>query len=196
MSHKKIPFKALLLSFMAVFFLLSGMQAQTTPPSAEEVLQNAYKQAAREDKNVFVIFHASWCGWCHRMIDAMNDSSCKKLFTDNYIIRHLVVRESPDKKKLENPGAMDLLVKYHGDKSGIPFWLIFDKNGKLLADSQIRPDGAGLDVAGKNAGCPVQPEELARFKEALKLSSSLNEQQLAVIMKRFAQIAQRNTSMN
>src|SRR5690606_25443283 len=98
----------------------------------------------------FLMFHASWCGWCHRMDDAMNDSTCKNFFTDNYVICHLVVKEMGDKKKLENPGAEELLAKYHGDKAGIPFWLIFDKNGNLLADSQERPEGAGLDEAGKN----------------------------------------------
>jgi hypothetical protein len=120
------------------------------------------------------------------MDKSMNDTSCEKLFKDNYVIAHLVVKESEDKKSLENPGAEAMLAKYHGDKSGIPFWLIFDKNGKLLADSQIRPEGAGLDVAGENVGCPSQPQEIAHFIKVLKATSSLNEQELAVIQTRFS----------
>ena len=62
----------------------------------------------------------------------MDDESCKALFDRNYIIEHLDVSESPNNKNLENPGATELLKKY---KSGIPFFLIFDKKDKLLEDS-------------------------------------------------------------
>lgn len=190
MNYKNHPaLKNLALLFLAGLFTFSQLRAQETPLSADEVLQQAYQQAAKEKKNVFLMFHASWCGWCHRMDDAMNDSICKKLFTDNYVICHLVVKETGEKKKLENPGADALLAKYHGDKSGIPFWLIFDKQGNLLADSQIRPEGAGLETAGKNVGCPAQQEEIAHFLKVLKQTSSLNKKQLAVINSRFEQIA-------
>lgn len=118
----------------------------------------------------------------------MNDASCKELFANNYVIRHLVVLENDKNKNLENPGAMELLTKYHGDKQGIPFWLVLDQNGKLLADSQIRPEGASLETVGQNIGCPGQKEEIAAFKKILKNTSKLTEAQLGVIEKRFAAI--------
>lgn len=174
---------------VCALFMMNTVKAQAPAQSAEQILKEAYQQAAKEKKNVFVIFHASWCGWCHKMDEAMNDASCKDLFNSQYVIRHMVVLETtPENKKLENPGAMELLAKYHGDKQGIPFWLVLDKNGKLLADSQIRPEGAGLDVTGENIGCPAKKEEVAAFTKILKNTSKLNDAQLAIITKRFEAI--------
>ena len=165
--------------------LLNTARAQQLPQHASEILQEAKTQASAENKNVFVIFHASWCGWCHRMDSLMNSPSCKTFFSDNYVVKHLVVLESPTKKNLENPGAMDLMKKYHGEKQGIPFWLIFDKAGNLLADSQVRPAGVGFDTAGENTGCPATQQEVDFFVSMLKKTSRLNDDQLAVIGRSF-----------
>lgn len=175
--------KRIVLFFLAAFSMVE-LQAQEAR-HANDVLKEAYQQAAREKKNVFLMFHASWCGWCHKMDTAMNDRSVKKFFDDNYVIRHLVVYESTDKKNLENPGALELLTKYKGNDQGIPYWLVFDKNGRLLADSQVRPEGSGPSVAGKNTGCPASPEEVAHFIRVLEITSSLNPEQLAVVKARF-----------
>ena len=173
----------LLLAFSAV--LLNAVAAQTTAPSSDDILQTAYKQARLENKNVFVIFHASWCGWCHKMDSSMNDISCRKFFTDNYVTCHLTVDESKNKKDLENPGAVAFRAKYHGEDAGLPFWLIFDKKGKLLADSRMRPEGAGLDTKGESIGCPASKEEVAYFIKLLKASSALTYPQLKIIEERF-----------
>jgi thiol-disulfide isomerase/thioredoxin len=164
---------------------VTGINAQTSPKNANDILKEAGQLAAKEKKNVFIIFHASWCGWCHKMDNSMNDNAIKKFFDDNFIIRHLVVYESKEKKNLENPGAIELLSKYHGNDDGIPYWLIFDKNGNLVADSQIRPSGAGIDTKGKNSGCPANEEEVNYFITVLKKTTTLNTTQLAMIRERF-----------
>lgn len=151
--------------------------AQSPPPSAEAILKEATQQAAQQHKKVFILFHASWCGWCHRMDSLMNNADCKKLFNDQFVVRHLTVKESKDKKYLENPGADALLAKYHGENKGIPFWLIFDANGKLVADC--------LMDSGENTGCPATKEEVAHFIKVLKQTTSLNDGQLAVIESNF-----------
>lgn len=161
-------------------------KTQPSPPSADEILKEAYLVATKENKNVFIIFHASWCGWCHKMDKSMNDETCKKFFEDNFVIRHLVVDESTDKKNLENPGADELRKKYYGDGQGIPFWLVFDKDGKLLADSKIRAEGAGPET-GDNTGCPASEKEVAYFISVLQKTSKLNSSQLEIIRKRFRQ---------
>ena len=166
------------------FLFLSIIGKSQAPEPADAILKEAGSVAAKENKNVFVLFHASWCGWCHKMDTAMNDNSVKRFFTDNYVIRHLVVYESKGKENLENPGALDLLKKYKGDEKGIPYWLIFDKNGKLLADSKLRPDGGGLE-SGDNTGCPASEKEVAHFVKVLKETSSLKDDELSVIEKRF-----------
>ena len=174
------------ITFVIIFFIFfsSGVKAQLSPPSADEILKEAYNQAAKENKNVFVMFHASWCIWCHRMDSSMNDKACKKFFDDNFVIRHLTVDESKDKQNLENPGADDLRNKYHGDGQGIPFWLILDKDGNLLTDSKIREEGAAAGT-GSNIGCPANEKEVDYFLKILQQTSKIDAQEMEAIRKRF-----------
>lgn len=167
----KKSFLFILISFVALISV-----AQQTP-SADAVLKEARAKAARENKKVMVIFHASWCGWCKKMDASLNDPSVKDFFDKNYVITHLTIDESPDKKNLENPGAAELNKKWGGENQGIPFWVVMDKDGSILADSQIEP--------GKNVGCPATEEEVAHFIKVLKKTSSINEEQIAAVEKRF-----------
>ena len=173
-----------LLLFTSIGILV---KAQSTPLSADEILKEACSQAGKEKKNVFIIFHASWCVWCHRMDSSMNDPSCKQFFENNYVIRHMVVNESENKKNLENPGADELRNKYGGKDQGIPYWLILDASGNLVFNSRIKSDNSGTDVQGDNCGCPAVENEVAYFIKALKRTSSLSEAQEAAIIKRFRQ---------
>jgi thiol-disulfide isomerase/thioredoxin len=177
-----------ILSVMAgIFLLVNSALAQEPARPAASILEDAYQQAAKEKKNVFVLFHASWCGWCHKMDTAMNDPRISRFFRDNYVITHLVVFESVGKEKRENPGALDLLKKYKAEEMGIPYWQILDKKGKLLADSQQRPDGAGLEIPGENTGCPASEKEVSYFISVLQKTSPLKPEQLEKIRERFRQ---------
>lgn len=174
-------------SFLTIVLMLicGAAFSQAKPESADVLLKKAYAQAKKEKKNVFVIFHASWCGWCKKLDASINDPSCSDYFNKNYVFVHLTVNESTDKKNLENPGAVDLFNKHTGGKSGIPFFLIYKNNGVLIADSNIRKEGEGLDKPGSNMGCPASPEEVASFVEVLKKTSKINEQEIAAITERF-----------
>jgi len=152
-------------------------------PTTEALLNAAFTKAKAENKNVFIIFHASWCGWCHKMDTAMNDGSVKKFFTDNFIIEHLTVDESANKKNLENPGAAEFRKEYGGENQGIPYWLVFDKDRKLISDSRMKPGTTNPE--GDNTGCPASEKEVEFFVKVLKQSSNLNDQQLDIIRKRF-----------
>ncbi|TDQ73739.1 thioredoxin family protein [Sphingobacterium yanglingense] len=166
------------------FVLALGLQtvlAQSTPAPAEDVLNAAIKTAAKENKSVLAIFHASWCGWCHKMTASLNDPSIKPLFDKYYVIADFTVYETKGKENLENPGAADLLKKYNNADQGLPTWLVFDGKKNLIADSQIRPMGAPLSSKGENAGCPAAAAEVAHFIDCLKKSSSLNDSQLSEI---------------
>jgi thioredoxin-related protein len=176
--------KIILVSLLIVF-ACHDLQAQSSVPStADDIMGKAYAQSKKENKKVFVMFHASWCVWCRKMDTSMNDPSCKKFFENNFVIRHLVVDESKDKKQLENPGASDLRDKYYGKDEGIPYWLIFDSNGKLLYDSKVRKDGEAPEK-GENVGCPASEKEVAYFIDVLKKTTSLKATDLEIIRKRF-----------
>jgi thioredoxin-related protein len=175
----------LVFSLLLSVGLLAGTTVQAKVQPAGKIMKKAYAEAAKENKKVMVIFHASWCGWCHRMDSIMNMPETKPFFDNNFVIRHLVVQEAKDKKALENPGAAEMMAKYNGTGSGIPYWLIFDAKGNLLADSRM----PGKDRAGKaimaNIGCPAQPEEVDFFIGLLKKTTPLKEAELKVIADRF-----------
>jgi hypothetical protein len=122
------------------------------------------------------------------MDTALNDKSIKPFIDKNYLIKHLTVDESEDKKYLENPGAAALRTEYHGDQQGIPFWFIIDKEGKLLADSRLHSEDG--KVTGNNVGCPAQTAEVAYFIKVLEKTSHLSDAQLMLIQKRFLKISQ------
>ncbi len=168
----------------SLFFLNAVAQPVSTPAPAADVLAAALKTAGQQKKNVLLMFHASWCGWCHRMDTSLNDPKVKPFFDKSYVITHLVVHESDAKKNLENPGAEEMKEKYHGKGQGIPFWLVFDPQGNLIADSRIRAEGQGPEE-GENCGCPALEKEVSYFISVLKKSSSISDEALEIIRKRF-----------
>lgn len=172
--------KILSLCFVLLFtqsILSQEIATENNLKTATEVLDEAYKQAKEENKNVIVVFTASWCKWCKRMLQNFNDYKCEDLFKNNYVIKTLTVKESKRNKHLENPGATELLAKYRAEQAGIPYFLIFDAEGKLLAKSE--------NDEGINLGCPASQEEVAKFKEILKNTSKLTDDELAIIEEKF-----------
>jgi thiol-disulfide isomerase/thioredoxin len=159
--------------------------AQQTVKASSVILADAATLAAKENKKILLMFSASWCGWCKKMDAAINDPSCQSFFKKNYVIVHLVVHESPEKKKLENPGSLAVLAKFKGEDSGIPFWVILDADQQLLADCYMRNKGQSKDQPGDNIGCPANEEEVNAFIKILKQTSSLTDDELAIIAKRF-----------
>jgi thioredoxin-related protein len=179
-----LSFVVLCISAASSFAQPSQPAPSAAVPSAKSVLNEAYLQAKTQHKNVIIIFHASWCGWCHKMDTALADPAISPFFEANYVICHLDVQEQDAKKYLENDGADKLLAEYKGDKQGIPFFLFFSKDGNLLADSKMRKPGAGPNDAD-NTGCPAQKDEVEYFISILKKTSGLKAEQLALIYTRF-----------
>jgi len=163
--------------FASIVLLISVvlLHAQA-PETTDTILQKAYTKAKVENKNVFVIFHASWCGWCKRLDASLNDVTTKKYFDENFVITHLVVQESKEKKNLENPSADVFLEKYKGTKEGLPFFVILDNKGNLIGDSFFN---------GSNMGCPASEKEVAAFIALLTKTSKIDEKGLSVITERF-----------
>ena len=167
--------------FLAITIFSTRLLAQAPPPSAEKVMELTIAKATAENKNILLIFHASWCGWCHKMDSSLNDPSIKANFDKYYVIEHLTVQESKTKLALENPGGMDIMKKYHGETSGLPFWVILDKKGELIADSRMKDDKGEL----QNTGCPANQKEVEYWITLLKKTSKIGDAQLELIAKRF-----------
>lgn len=138
------------------FFLAVGFaNAQT----ATEILAKAQNQAKIENKNVFVIFHASWCGWCKKMEKNMDDPKVKSYFDSNYVKTFITVQERAEKKNLETPGGDLINEKFGGKNQGLPFWVILDANGNVLEDSKVN---------GENIGGPASEDEVANLISKLE----------------------------
>lgn len=171
----KVP----VLFLVLIVAIAATAQPQIPVPSAQEVVQPAYAKAATANKNVLLIFHASWCGWCKKMDAALQDAAVKPLMDKSYEVVHLTVYESPNKKHLENTGALAFITKLGGADQGLPYWYILDPKGKVLSNSEVRP--------GQNTGCPATEEEVNYLLRVLKKTSGLTDEELAMIKKRFRQ---------
>ena len=120
--------------------------------TANQILGKACQQANLETKNVLLIFHASWCGWCRRMEENMENPLVKDYFDQNFVKVFLTVQETPKNKNLETPGGEEVLDWFGGKKQGLPYWLILNSDGEILADSKVN---------GENLGCPADEKEVA-----------------------------------
>ncbi|SDQ71969.1 Thioredoxin-like [Chryseobacterium soldanellicola] len=144
---------------------------------ADLILNKALTEAKSTNKNVLLVFHASWCKWCHVMEKNMTLPETKPSFDKNFVTAYIDVQEMGEKKKLENPGGGELMNKYKGKDAGLPFWLVINPKGDVLTDS--------FNEKNENLGCPSTAEEVDIFVAKLKKSSKMNENELQAIQKAF-----------
>ncbi|MGB3453592.1 MAG: thioredoxin family protein [Moheibacter sp.] len=142
-----------LILFLSAFGFAGAQQ------TAEEIIGTAAEQAKIENKNVLVFFHASWCGWCRRMEENMENEMVKDYFDNNFEKAFLTVQETPKNKNLETPGGEEVLDRLGGNRHGLPYWVILSPDGKILADSKVN---------GQNLGCPADEKEVAAMISKFK----------------------------
>lgn len=144
---------------------------------ADVIVNKAFTEAKAGNKNVLLVFHASWCKWCKMMEKNMDLPETKPIFDKRFVTAYVDVQERGDKKSLENPGGQELMNKYKGENAGLPFWLILNSKGEVLADS--------FDAKGENLGSPATPEEVTAFIEKLGKASKLSNEESQIIEKVF-----------
>ncbi|PKF74374.1 thioredoxin family protein [Chryseobacterium sp. PMSZPI] len=167
MKYSKIIVVAALL-----FFQLSMAQEK-----ADIVLDKARTEAKMGKKNVLLMFHASWCKWCKMMEKNMNLPETQAIFNKRFVTAYVDVQERGEKKSLENPGGQELMNKYKGENAGLPFWLILNPKGEVIADS--------FNEKGENLGSPATPDEVSAFIVKLGKASKLSKEESETIQKVF-----------
>lgn len=136
-----------------------------TAPTAESLMAKARTQAKEEGKNVLIIFHASWCGWCKKLDEFMAKEEFKPIFDENFVTVHLTVLERKEKMQDENPGAIEVMTWLGGKDAGLPFFGVTDASGNKIINS-MRPVPGKEN--GMNTGFPATKEEVAYFIEIMK----------------------------
>lgn len=155
--------KPILRSLVILGALIAAAAQATDAPTAKALIDGATAKAAKSGKNVLVIFHASWCGWCHKFDDFLKVEDMGAKMTKGLEIVHVTVMESGDHKKDENAGGAELLADLGGAKTGIPFMAILDVKGKMIVNSNpTHPEKPG------NIGYPAAKEEIAHFMKMLE----------------------------
>lgn len=167
MKYSKIIVVATLL-----FFQISMAQEK-----ADVVVNKALTEAKAGKKNVLVMFHASWCKWCKMMEKNMNLPETQPIFDKRFVTAYVDVQERGEKKALENPGGQELMNKFNGENAGLPFWLILNPKGEVLADS--------FNSKKENLGSPATQEEVSDFIAKLDKASKLSKQEAEIIKKTF-----------
>ncbi len=152
--------KSFSLVLLGAALTLPTLSMASGPAPAKALLAEASARALKEKKNVLVIFHASWCGWCHKLDDMLESPKFKSTFEKSYVITHVDVMENGPKKNLENEGGADLMAKFGAEKAGLPFFVVLSPAGKQLGDSFL--------PSKENMGFPSAPEEVSAFMVLLK----------------------------
>ncbi|WP_419870174.1 thioredoxin family protein [Chryseobacterium sp. CT-SW4] len=167
-----MKFSKIILLFTVLLFQVGFAQEK-----ADVILKKALTQAGSENKNVLLVFHASWCRWCKLMEKNMNLPETRPLFEKNYVTAYIDVQERGDKKTIENPGGQELMNRFKGESAGLPFWVILNSKGEILTNS--------FNEKGENLGSPSTRGEVDTFIGKLEQSSTLNKEELEVIYKTF-----------
>jgi len=96
---------------------------------AHAEIHQALALAAKQHKNVIVVFGANWCYDCHVLDLAFHRPDLAGVLQRNYELVHVDVGEG-DKNQ-------DIMEQYHVPmKKGIPALAVLDSSGKLLYSQQ------------------------------------------------------------
>jgi thioredoxin-related protein len=104
-----------------------------TPKDANLVVKEALSRASSEDKRVFLVFGAPWCGWCHRLEEWLAQPDVAATMGPDFIVAKIDV----DRMAHGNEVMLRYRTKVSG---GIPWYTILDSKGTKLATAD-GPDG-------------------------------------------------------
>lgn len=130
---------------------------QEAPPAdpiikepANLLLTRAKAKAKGEKKSVFVVIGATWCQPCHELEERFAKAPIKDLLRPSYEVVRLKILPRKGRPDEVNPGALELYHKWSDNTNpGVPFYVVLDMKGKVLATSQVAmDDGSKVNLPG------------------------------------------------
>lgn len=113
--------------------------------NAQKDIDSLVILAQKENKNIVIQAGGNWCIWCLRFNNFIHqNSSISRLLNDNFLYYHL--NFSPENK---NEIVFNKYAAGKGEEYGYPFFIVLDKNGKVLTtrESGNLEAGKGYDEA-------------------------------------------------
>jgi thioredoxin 1 len=95
---------------------------------AHEEIQQALALAAKEHKNVLIVFGANWCYDCHVLDLAFQRPDLSGILRRNYVVVHVDIGEFNKN--------LDLMKQYEAPMQKVPSLAVLDGKGKLLYSQQ------------------------------------------------------------
>ena len=142
--------------FISLLFTFAAIVCTSAAPTADKLMEEAKQKAASEDKNVFLMFSTTSCGWCKVLKAFLESDEIKPTFTKYFVPVQLMLGNDAN----TNPGATVYDQKY-GPSQGVPFHAFLTPDGKEIVDSNENGTGG-------NIGYPAAPNEIAWFMSMVK----------------------------
>ena len=95
-------------------------------------LQNAFRRARQEKKNVLLDLGGDWCVWCHRLEAFIRDHAELRELRDRYYVTVKVYVGSEDETNVEFLNRLP-------DFDGVPHLLVYNRQGQLLCSQDTQP---------------------------------------------------------
>lgn len=174
-----------------LFFILVGsfFAKGQTGNSCGEILDQASVEAKIQNKNIIIVFTASWCHSCRELKDSiLNDKridGVAELFRNRYIIKYVNVYENSNYKHLETPGGKEYLSNYFSyENVSLPFYIILNKEKDVLGNSFMKKSEDGKIISNVNIGRPLYDDEVEAFVKLISLTSNIGDKEIDQIKRR------------
>ncbi|BDX39184.1 hypothetical protein CYCD_25390 [Tenuifilaceae bacterium CYCD] len=121
--------------------LIAQTQIYNPNADAKTEIENAIKQAKKENKHVLVQVGGNWCPWCVKLHNYFQtETTVKEVLTNNYIV--VKVNYSKENK---NPEVLKMLE--NPQRFGFPVLVVLNSNGQRIhtQDSGLLESGDGYD---------------------------------------------------